>query len=119
LPAIPEEWSFKAGANNPFAASVVIPAGGPNVRHVLTHVKFTALIAGTGIFQPVLEVIDGAGSVWTWQMYGNAPAGQVDMLEFDNDMLIIGSPAAAMTVHFLTATPAGGVELIQATGHDL
>lgn len=119
MPALPTEWSITA-LNTPNPTSVTLPAGGPQIVHILTSLTYRTISigGGAGIYRPALVVSDSvAGTLFFWD-------SQVDMSVADRedisiDVFLVGSPGGALTVAFNAARPGPIAQYILAKGYDV
>lgn len=118
-PPIPQGWVFQALAGAGSAATIVVPAGGLNVQHKLTHIDATLTdIGGVATFAALVQVLDGVLVVFQYQLVVNA-GGTIDRDSIDIDLARIGSASTSMTLRFSTVATATVVEQLVMTGMDV
>jgi hypothetical protein len=114
---LPFGWIFYALAGGTLG-QIVIPAGGAGVSRVLTHITAGLQTQSTVNFSTQVQVLDGATSVFLWTVGVSNVNPNVSEEIFDQDLVIVGSPATAMTVQFTTSN--GGVnEQLRVSGYDI
>lgn len=121
--SFPQEWYYsdiRANAGSG-SATVVLPAC-VNISHVITHISAGLInIGGSGTqYSPQVQVIDGsAGVIWAWDLSTSLPAaGQSQLDSHDEEVLIIGTKGASLTITFSAATVLDIVEMLTVRGYD-
>lgn len=117
---VPRGWSFSTLVNGAGAVSIVIPAGGPGVRHVLTDVliKVTAQAALAGNFATDVQVKDGAvllAEIGLLELNAAATSQDTD----SSSLIEIGSPATSMTVLLNALAIANMLSILKISGYDM
>lgn len=120
----PGEWTLESGIiPGPTLTTLVIPASGPGVQHVLTHLHVVFLNFDSTLYQARFQVLDGATLIHQGLLVSplsGSPSGtNVVDVEVDEDIVLMGSAQTSMTIGISgNGTNANYQQAIYATGYD-